>query len=124
MAENVSSDFIRGYYQRTAERCLLVAQGAEAPLPKWATAVARSESSTPLSDQFTSMPEQAMPPLDETIPSVPDQAAPPLLDEAILPCGKSDQPQQSDIEPHGRGAAHIVRELARRVSRLALRTTN
>jgi len=124
MAENVSSDFIRGYYQRTAERCLLVAQGAEAPLPKWATAVARSESSTPLSDQFTSVPEQAMPPLDETIPSVPDQAARPLLDEAILPCGKSDQPQQSDIEPHGRGAAHMVRELARRVSRLALRTTN
>ena len=124
MAENVSSDFIRGYYQRTAERCLLVAQGAEAPLPKWATAVARSESSTPLSDQFTSVPEQAMPPLDETIPSVPDQAAPPLLDEAILPCGKSDQPQQSEIEPHGRGAAHMVRELARRVSRLALRTTN
>ena len=121
MAENVSSDFIRGYYQRTAERCLLVAQGAEAPLPNWATAVARSESSTPLSDQFTSMPEQAMPPLDETIPSVPDQAAPPLLDEAILPCGKSDQPQQSDIEPR---AAHMVRELARRVSRLALKTTN
>jgi hypothetical protein len=128
LAESASSDFIRGYYKRTAERCLLMAQGEEAPLPKWATAAARSESSVPLSDEvITTVPEQAMPPLDEAIPSVPDRATAPLPDEAILSCGKADQAQQSDTEPmpaHGRGAAHMVRELARRVSRLASRTTN
>ena len=69
LAENASSDFIRGYYQRSAERCLMVAEGEEAPLPKWATALARSESSTLLSDQvITSVPEQAVPPLNEAIP--------------------------------------------------------
>jgi hypothetical protein len=127
LAENASSDFIRGYYQRTAERCLLMAEGEEAPLPKWATAVTRSESSAPMSDQMApSMPEQAAPPLDEAIPSVPDQAIAPLLDEAIPSCRKY-QPQRSDTKSmpvHGRGAAHRVRELARRVSRLASRTKN
>ena len=120
LAESTSSDFIRSYYQRTAERCLLVAEGEEAPLPKWATAAAPSECSTPLSGKvITTVPEQAMPPLDEAIA--------PLPDEAILSRSNPDQPQQSDTEPtpaHGRGAAHIVRELARRVSRLASRTTN
>ena len=124
LAENASSDFIRGYYQRSAERCLMVAEGEEAPLPKWATALARSESSTLLSDQvITSVPEQAVPPPDEAIPSAPDQATAPLLDEAILSCGKAE----SETEPtpaHGRSAAHRVRELARRVSRLASRTKN
>lgn len=128
LAESASSDFIRRYYQRTAERCLLVAEGEEAPLPKWAPAAALSESSTPLSDEvIISVPEQAMPPLDEAIPSVPDQATAPLPDQAVLSCGTADQPQQSDTEPtpaHSRGAAHVVRELARRVSRLASRTTN
>jgi hypothetical protein len=128
LAESASSDFIRRYYQRTAERCLLVAEGEEAPLPKSATAAARSESSTPLSDEvIISVPEQAMPPLDEAIPSVPDQATAPLPDQAVLSCGTADQPQQSDTEPmpaYARGASHLVRELARRVSRLALRTTN
>jgi hypothetical protein len=128
LAEKASSDFKRDYYQRSAERCLMVAEGEEAPLPKWATAVARGESSTPLSDQvITSVPEQAVPPPDEAIPSAPDQATAPLLDEAILSCGKADQPRQSDTEPtsgHGRGAAHRVRELARRISRLASRTNN
>jgi hypothetical protein len=128
LAENASSDFIRGYYQRTAERCLLAAEGEEAPLPKWATAVARNETSTPLSHQvIASVPEQAVPPLDEAIPSVPDQATAPLLDEAVVSCGKADQPRLSDTEPtpaHGRGTAHRVRELARRVSRLASRRKN
>jgi hypothetical protein len=129
LAESASSEFIRGYYQRTAERCRLMSEGEEAPLPKWATAGAQSESSTPLSDEvITSVPDQAMLPLDEDIPSVPDQATAPLPDEAILARGKANQPQQSDTEPtpaaHGRGAAYLVRELARRVSRLALKTTN
>ena len=89
LAENASSDFIRGYYQRSAERCLMVAEGEEAPLPKWTTAVVRSESSTSLSDQLiTSVPKEVGPPLDEAIPSAPDQATAPLLDEAILSCGK------------------------------------
>jgi hypothetical protein len=128
LAESASSDFIRRYYQRTAERCLLVAEGEEAPLPKWATAGARSESATPPSSEVViSVPEQAMPQMDEAIPSVPDQATAPLPDQAVLSCGTADQPQQSDTEPtptHSRGAAHVVRELARRVSRLASRTTN
>jgi hypothetical protein len=112
LAENAASEFIRGYYQRTADRCLLVAEGDEAPLPKWATAVVRT--STRLSDQvITTVPEQAGSPLDEAIPSVPDQATASLLDEAL-------QPQRS-ARP---GATRMVRELARRVSRLALRTTN
>jgi hypothetical protein len=55
LAESASSDFIRGYYKRTAERCLLMAQGEEAPLPKWATAAARSESSVPLSDEVITL---------------------------------------------------------------------
>jgi hypothetical protein len=141
LAESASSDFIRRYYQRTAERCLLVAEGEEAPLPKWATAAARNESSTLLSDKvITSVPEQAMPPLDEAItsmpepavpplgeaiPSVPDQATAPLPNQAILSCGTADQPQQSDAEPtpvHSRGATHVVRQLARRVRRLASRS--
>jgi hypothetical protein len=126
LAENAASEFIRGYYQRTADRCLLVAEGEEAPLPKWATTVART--STRLSDQvITSVPEQAVPPLDEAIPSVPDQATAPLLDEALPSCGKADQPQRSDTEPtlvHGRGATRMARELARRVSRIASRTTD
>jgi hypothetical protein len=122
LAESASSDFIRRYYQRTAERCLLVAEGEEPPLPKWMTAAARSDSSTPLSDEVITTMPQAMSPLAEAIASVPDQATAPLPDD-----GKADQPQQSDTEPtlaHGRGAAHVVRELARRVSRLASRTTN
>ena len=118
LAESAASDFIRSYYQRTAERCLLVAEGEEAPLPKWATAAAPSESSAPLSGKvITTVPEQGMPPLDE--------ATAPLTDEDILSRSKPDQPLQSDTDPtpaHG-GAAHMVRELARRVSRLAL-TTN
>jgi hypothetical protein len=127
LAKSASSDFIRSYYQRTAERCLLVAGGEEAPMPKWATAAARSEPSTPLSDEVTtSVPEQGAPPLDEAIPSVPHQAIAPLPDEPILSHGKGDQPQQS-TEPmpaHGRGAAHVVRELARLVGRLASRAPN
>jgi hypothetical protein len=55
-------------------------------------------------------------------------ASPRRVATAPLPDdGKADQPQQSDTEPtlaHGRGAAQVVRELARRVSRLASRTTN
>ena len=119
LAESASSDFIRSYYQRTAERCLLVAEGEEAPLPKWATAASPSESSPPLSGKVIStVPEQGMPPLDE--------ATAPLTDEDILSRSKPDQPLQSDSDPtpaHGRSAGHMVRELARRVSRLAL-TTN
>src|ERR1700730_13846035 len=122
LAESASSDFIRSFYQRTAERCLLMAEGEEAPLPKWATAAARGEFSTPLSDEMiTSVPERAPPPLDE-VPSVSHQATAPLPDKAILSRGKGIQPQQSDTETmpaHGRGAAHVVRELARLVSRLA-----
>jgi hypothetical protein len=131
LAQSASSDFIRSYYQRTAERCLLVAEGEEAPLPAWATVAARSESSTPLSDMSdemsTSVPEQATAPLDEALPSVPHQATAPLPDEAILFCGKGAQPQQSDTEQtpaHGRGAGRTVLEMARRVSRLALRAPN
>jgi hypothetical protein len=55
------------------------------------------------------------------------QATAPLVDGAILFCGKAAQTQQGDTEPtpaHGRGAAHGVRELARRISRLASRTKN
>ena len=76
---------------------------------------------------ITSVPGQATAPLDEAIPSVPHQAAAPLPDETILSRGKGDQRQQSDTEPtpaHGRGAVHVVRELARRVSRLASRAPN
>lgn len=128
MAENASTDFMRGYYQRTAERCLLVARGEEAPLPKWATAAVRNEPTTPVSDEvIPSVPEQAMPALDEAIPSVPDQATASLADEAVRSRAKADRPQPSDSEPapaHGRGAASMVRELARRVSRLASRTTS
>ena len=145
LAQSASTDFMRGYYQRTAERCLLVAKGEEAPLPKWATAAVRNEATAPLSDPtplshttplshaallsdelITSVPDQAMPPLpDEAIPSVPDQSTAPLPDAAVPTPGAADQSQRSegDSAPaHGRGAASMVRELARRVSRLASRT--
>jgi hypothetical protein len=135
LAQSASTDFMRGYYQRTAERCLLVAKGEEAPLPKWATAAVRNEATAPVSptaplshEAITSVPEQAMPPLpDETIPSVPDQSIAPLPDAAAPTLGATDQPPRGEDEPapaHGRGAGSMVRELARRVSRLASRTSN
>jgi hypothetical protein len=113
LAQSASSDFIRDYYKRTAERCLLVAEGEVAPLPKWATASASREATAPLSDAM--------------ITSVPDQAMAPLPDEVIPVQGKPELPSQVGSEPapaHGRGAAHMVRELARRVGRLTSRTTS
>jgi hypothetical protein len=122
LAKCVPSDFVRRYYQCTAERCLLVAGGEEAPLPKWATIAERNEPSAPPSGEvITSVPVQATPPLDEAIASV-SPAMSPLPNEPIL-----SEPQQRDTKPmtaHGRGAAHVVRELARLASRLASRAPN
>jgi hypothetical protein len=113
LAESAPSDFIRGYYQRTAERCLLVAEGEAAPLPKWATAAVPSEATPPLSH--------------EVIASVPDQAMAPLPDEAMPRQGKTEPRShvESEVTPvHSRGAAQMVRDLARRVGRLTSRTTS
>ena len=127
LAEGASSDFIRRYYQRTAERCLLVAEGEEAPLPKWMTSAARSEASTPPSDEVNTTVPQAMPQLDEAIASVPrsgDHASSGQGHSVSRQIGSTAAERDRTDAGQGRGAAHIVRELARRVSRLALRTTN
>ena len=127
LAEGASSDFIRRYYQRTAERCLLVAEGEEAPLPKWLTAGARSDSSAPLSDEVITTVPQAMPQLDEAIASVPrsgDHANSGQDHSVSRQIGSAAAERDRTDAGHGRGAAHIVRELARRVSRLTSRTTN
>jgi hypothetical protein len=125
LAEGASSDFIRRYYQRTAERCLLVAEGEEAPLPKWLTAGARSDSSAPLSDEVITTVPQAMPQLDEAIASVPrsgDHASSGQGHSVSRQIGSTAAEQDRTETGHGRGAAHIVRELARRISRLTSRT--
>jgi hypothetical protein len=127
LAEGASSDFIRRYYQRTAERCLLVAQGEEAPLPKWMTSAARSEASTPPSDEVNTTVPQAMPQLDEAIASVPrsgDHGSSGQDHSISRQIGSTAAERDRTDAGQGGGAAHIVRELARRVSRLTSRTTN
>lgn len=82
LAKTATSDFSRGYYQRTAERCLLLAE-REASVPQ-----------------------------DEAIPIQP-ASSPPVEMEP--------KPEaEAKVEPevgNGKGAAHIVRKLARRVRR-------
>jgi len=122
-AEGASSDFIRRYYRRTAERCLLVADGEEAPLPKWLT----SAASAPLSDEVITTVPQAMPQLCEAIASVPqsgDHASSGQDHSVSRQIGSTAAERDRTDAGQGRGAAHIVRELARRVSRLTSRTTN
>ena len=78
LAKSASSDFSRGYYQRTAERYQSLAEGE--------TGVQQ----------------------DEAIPIQPASSPPVEIEH---------KPEAGNV----RGAAHIVRELARRVGRLASR---
>jgi hypothetical protein len=87
LAKTATSDFTRGYYQRTAERCLLQAEGE------------------------TSVQQ------DEAIPIQP-ASSPPVEMEPKREAVTSEA--KTKVEPevgNGKGAAHIVRKLARRVRR-------
>jgi hypothetical protein len=78
LAKTATSDFTRGYYQRTAERCLLQAEGE------------------------TSVQQ------DEAIPIQPASSPPVELEP---------KPEMKAEVGNGKGAAHIVLKLARRVRR-------
>jgi hypothetical protein len=89
LAKSATSDFSRGYYQRTAERCLMLAEGE------------------------TSVPQ------DEAIPIQPASSPPAEMEP---------KPEaEAEVEPevgNGKGAAHVVRKLARRVRRRASRSVS
>jgi hypothetical protein len=97
LAKSASSDFSRGYYQRTAERCLLLAEG-EVGVPEG--------EAIPI--QPASSPPGEMEPKPEVEPQVEVEV-------------------EVKVEPeveNGKGASRIVRKLARRVARLASRPVN
>jgi hypothetical protein len=93
LAKTATSDFTRGYYQRTAERCLLQAEGE-------------------ISVQQ-----------DEAIPIQPASSPPGEME----PKPEVETEVEVKVEPevgNGKGAAHIVRKLARRVRRRTSRSVS
>jgi hypothetical protein len=101
LAKTASSDFSRGYYQRTAERCLLLAEG---------------ETSVPQDEAIPIQPASSPPGEMEPKPEVEPQVEAEVEVEV-----------EAKVEPEvgsGKGASRIVRKLARRVARLASRPVN
>lgn len=102
LAKTATSDFTRGYYQRTAERCLLLAENE--------TSVSQDEA---IPIQPASSPPGEMEPETEFEPQVEVKVEPQV-----------DVKVEVKAEPeigNSKGASRIVRKLARRVARLASR---